>query len=206
MQKGLESADLIADRFAATGRVECTARIAAHERKTLFRKMLLAPHGIARHRTVSHGFAWSLSPLSERAQIVVSLAHRLPRSFFALGLEQRELSSSLDKPASLPPLRSAVIGRQVSGHSTRHSRACRKRLTTLRHGAGAGSPPVRVRVMPEKEDAKALDFEAFFRSLCTLPRFLQPPETLLPSADTSQVHKAGTVDMRMPEKALTNLL
>ena len=42
MQKGLESADLIADRFAATGRVECTARIAAHERKTLFRKMLLA--------------------------------------------------------------------------------------------------------------------------------------------------------------------
>ena len=137
---------------------------------------------------------------------MVSLAHRLPRSFFALGLEQRESSSSLDKPASLPPLRSAVIGRQVSGHSTRHSRACRKRLTTLRHGAGAGSPPVRVRVMPEKEDAKALDFEAFFLSLCTLPRFLQPPETLLPSADTSQVHKAGTVDMRMPEKALTDLL
>ena len=56
--KGLESADLIADRFAATGKVECTARIAAHERKTLFRKMLLAPHGIARHRTVSHGIAW----------------------------------------------------------------------------------------------------------------------------------------------------
>lgn len=58
LQKGLESADLIADRFAATGKVECTARIAAHERKTLFRKMLLAPHGIARHRTASHGIAW----------------------------------------------------------------------------------------------------------------------------------------------------
>ena len=61
-------------------------------------------------------------------------------------------------------------------------------------------------LMPEKEDAKALDFEAFFRSFCTLPRFLQPPETLLPSADKSQVRRAGTVDMRMPEKALTDLL
>ena len=72
MQKGLESADLIADRFAATGRVECTARIAAHERKTLFRKMLLAPHGISWHRTASLGFAWGLSFLTERAQVVVS--------------------------------------------------------------------------------------------------------------------------------------
>ena len=145
MQKGLESADLIADRFAATGRVECTARIAAHERKTLFRKMLLAPHGISWHRTASLGFAWGLSFLTERAQVVVSHAHRFPRSFFALALEHRE-SSSLVKPASLPPLRSVVIGRHVSGHSVRHSRACRKRLTTLRHGAGAGLQPVCVRV------------------------------------------------------------